>query len=66
MVRLYLNSDGFLMLCAQNLCVEPIVISLNPILTEFDKRHIGYVYSKTHLLYTFGYKYPLRNGLELF
>ena len=29
------SSDGFLMLCVHNLCVEPILISLNPILTEF-------------------------------
>ena len=29
------SSDRFLMLCVQNMCVEPILISLNPILTEF-------------------------------
>ena len=33
--RLYHSSDGFLMLCVQNVCIEPILISLNPILTEF-------------------------------
>ena len=27
MGRLYHNSDGFLMLCVQNVCVEPILIS---------------------------------------
>ena len=31
----YHNSDGFLMLCVQKVCIEPILISLNPILTEF-------------------------------
>ena len=35
MERIYHNSDEFLMLCVQNMCVEPILISLNPILTEF-------------------------------
>ena len=35
MGRFYHNSDGFLMLCVQNVCVEPILISLNPILTNF-------------------------------
>ena len=35
MGRFYHNSDGFLMLCVQNVCVETILISLNPILTEF-------------------------------
>ena len=29
------NSDELLMLCVQNVCVEPILISLNQILTEF-------------------------------
>ena len=29
------NSDGKLDVCVQNVCVEPILISLNPILTEF-------------------------------
>ena len=29
------NSDGFLRLCVQNVCVEPILISLYAILTEF-------------------------------
>ena len=32
--RFYHNSDGFLMVCVQNVCAEPILISLNPILTE--------------------------------
>ena len=31
----YHNSDWFLMLCAQKVCVGPILISLNPILREF-------------------------------
>ena len=35
MGRFYYNSNRFLMLCVQNVCVEPILISLNPILTEF-------------------------------
>ena len=33
MGRFYHNSDGFLMLFVQN--IEPILISLNPIFTEF-------------------------------
>ena len=35
MGRFYHNSDGFFMLCVQKVCVEPILISLNPILIEF-------------------------------
>ena len=35
MGRFYHNSDGFLMLCVQNVWVEPILISQNPIFTEF-------------------------------
>ena len=35
MGRLYHSSDEFLMLCVQNVCAEPILISLNPTLTEF-------------------------------
>ena len=31
----YHSPDGFLMLCVQNVCVEPILIPLNPILIEF-------------------------------
>ena len=33
--RFYHYFDGFLMLCVQHVCVEPILSSLNPILTEF-------------------------------
>ena len=29
--RLYHNYDGFLMICVINVCVEPILFSLNPI-----------------------------------
>ena len=37
MGRFYHNSDGFLMLSVhvQNVRVEPILFSLNPVLTEF-------------------------------
>ena len=35
MRKFYRISNGFLMLSVQNMCVEPILISLNPILTEF-------------------------------
>ena len=35
MGRFYHNSDGLLMLCVQNVCLEPILISQNQILTEF-------------------------------
>ena len=34
MERVYHNSDGFLMLRVQNVCIEPVLIFLNPILTE--------------------------------
>ena len=33
--KFYHSSDGILILCVQNVCVEAILISLNPILTEF-------------------------------
>ena len=35
MGRFYHNFDGFLMVYVQKLCIEPLLISLNPILTEF-------------------------------
>ena len=35
MRKYYRSSNGFLMLSVQNMCVEPILISLNSILTEF-------------------------------
>ena len=35
MGRLYHNSDGFLIYCVQNVCIEPGLISLNQNLTEF-------------------------------
>ena len=35
MGRFYHNSNRFLMVCVQKLCVEPILISLNPIFAEF-------------------------------
>ena len=35
MGRFYHNPDGLLMLCIQKVCVKPISISLNQILTEF-------------------------------
>ena len=34
MGRFFRNSDEFLMLCVQNVYIEPILISLYPILTE--------------------------------
>ena len=41
MGRFYHNSDGFLMLCVQNVCVEPKLISLNPIYTEFVRMFVS-------------------------
>ena len=35
MGRFYHNSDGLLMLCVLNVCIEPILIFLNQIWTEF-------------------------------
>ena len=35
MGRFYHSSDGSFMLCVRNLCMEPILNSLSPILTEF-------------------------------
>ena len=35
MGKFYHSSDGFLILRAQNVCVEAILISLNPILTKY-------------------------------
>ena len=41
MRRLYHSPDGFMMLCVQNVCVEPILISLNSTLTEFVIMLVG-------------------------
>ena len=35
MEKFYHNSDECLMPCEQKVCVEPLLISINPILTEF-------------------------------
>ena len=35
MEKFYHSSNGFLMLHVQNVCIEAIIISLNPILTAF-------------------------------
>ena len=39
MGMLYQNSDGFLILCVQKVCVEPISISLESVL---DKSRVTY------------------------
>ena len=41
MVRFYHSSGGFMVLCVENVCVEPILISLNSILTEFVIMLVG-------------------------
>ena len=44
MEQFYHSSDGFLILRVQNMCVEAILISLNPYLTEFSSDDIVIIY----------------------